>query len=197
MTGWDALTSTALSPTFTNEPRRLPHWKGSSACNCFLKPRSTSTTPNYWLFFPFQIFPKSRRTVEKYLDQTICPMLALWPARFAMHHLYECNKHRTCKPRTLPPHHAKQLHVRLHRYFSLHLMNWCHRYFSLFLMFTPYTMYKCEEPCPLLLTTKLPFRKDGLKGWGNVVLRDGWRCGRVLPISIHVYVWHEFQKISS
>ncbi|KAF8341184.1 DUF914-domain-containing protein [Amanita rubescens] len=31
-------------------------------------------------------------------------------------------------------------------------------YFSLFLMFTPYTVYKY-----------------GLKGWGNVVLRDGWR----------------------
>jgi hypothetical protein len=49
------------------------------------------------------------------------------------------------------------------------------RYFSLFITYTPYTIYKCE-PCSILVEPESNPYTDGFKGWGKMILKDGWKC---------------------
>jgi hypothetical protein len=57
---------------------------------------------------------------------------------------------------------------------------------SLYTHLTPYTnvryplLYDSRE---WLLNDYLSFFTDGFKGWGNVIVRDGWKCRKIPPSS--------------
>ena len=61
------------------------------------------------------------------------------------------------------------------------------RYFSLFITYTPYTIYQCEPPVlSIRFAHSCRSRSDGFKGWGKMILRDGWKCecSPIVPILI-------------
>ena len=55
----------------------------------------------------------------------------------------------------------------------------CHsfgRYFSLFLVYTPYTIYQCAFQLGSYFLFLTSSKTDGFKGWGKLILKDGWKC---------------------
>ena len=53
------------------------------------------------------------------------------------------------------------------------------RYFTLFLIYTPYTIYQCKLFFYDVSHWHTFSPPDGFKGWGKVILYDGWRCTSV------------------
>lgn len=61
------------------------------------------------------------------------------------------------------------------------------RYFGIFIVYTPITIYNCEY----LLIVKyhtLTWSSDGLKGWGKMVIRDGWKCEGLIWVRVF-FIW--------
>lgn len=60
------------------------------------------------------------------------------------------------------------------------------RYLTLFSVFTPYTVHRCEARNVFgrMLITKAC--SDGIRGWGKLVLYDGWKCNHPTSITYSI-----------